>query len=81
MTVSVPSKPESSSDLSAPRVVVVASSNFSRCRNNNYIIIPRYCVFVELRTNVAGQIRNRVSPAESAFSARIGTGSSQSILK
>ena len=29
-----------------------------------------------LRTNVAGRIENRVSPAESAFSACIGSGSS-----
>ena len=31
-----------------------------------------------LRANVAGQIGNRFSPAESAFSACIGSGSSQS---
>ena len=37
----------------------------------------RYCACAALRANVAGRIGNRVSPAESAFSACIGSGSSQ----
>ena len=37
----------------------------------------RYCACAALRANVAGQIGNRVSPAESAFSACIGSGWSQ----
>ena len=40
--------------------------------------VQRYCACAALRANVAGQIGNRVSPAESAFSACIGSGSSQS---
>ena len=40
--------------------------------------VHRYCACAALRANVAGQIGNRFSPAESAFSACIGSGSSQS---
>ena len=39
--------------------------------------VHRYCACAALRANVAGRIGNRVSPAESAFSACIGSGSSQ----
>ena len=39
--------------------------------------VHRYCACAALRANIAGQIGNRVSPAESAFSACIGSGSSQ----
>ena len=39
--------------------------------------VHRYCACAALRANVAGQIGNRFSPAESAFSACIGSGSSQ----
>ena len=34
--------------------------------------VHRYCACAALRANVAGQIWNRFSPAESAFSACIG---------
>ena len=40
--------------------------------------VHRYCACAALRANVAGQIGNRFNPAESAFSACIGSGSSQS---
>ena len=40
--------------------------------------VHRYCACAALRANVAGRIGNRFSPAESAFSACIGSGSSQS---
>ena len=36
-----------------------------------------YCACAALRANVAGRIGNQVSPAKSAFSACIGSGSSQ----
>ena len=39
--------------------------------------VHRYCACAALRANVAGRIGNRFSPAESAFSASIGSGSSQ----
>ena len=39
--------------------------------------VHRYCACAALRANVAGRIGNRVSPAESAFSDCIGSGSSQ----
>ena len=42
--------------------------------------VHRYCACAALRANVAGQIGNRFSPAESAFSACIGSGSSQSSI-
>ena len=42
-----------------------------------YTAGTRYCACAALRANVAGRIGNRVSPAESAFSACIGSGSSQ----
>ena len=37
--------------------------------------VHRYCACAALRANVAGRIGNRVSPAESAFSACIGSES------
>ena len=39
--------------------------------------VHRYCACAALRANVAGRVGDRVSPAESAFSACIGSGSSQ----
>ena len=39
--------------------------------------VHRYCACAALRANVAGQIWNRFSPAESAFSACIGIESDQ----
>ena len=45
-----------------------------------YTAGTRYCACAALRANVAGRIGNRVSPAESAFSACIGSGSSQSSI-
>ena len=42
-----------------------------------YTAGTRYCACAALRANVAGRIGNRVSSAESAFSACIGSGSSQ----
>ena len=42
-----------------------------------YTAGTRYCACAALRANVAGQIGNRFSPAESEFSACIGSGSSQ----
>ena len=51
----------------------------TRCHDIYYIRsnVHRYCACAALRANVAGRIGNRVSPAESAFSACIGSGSSQ----
>ena len=47
----------------------------------NYVDVRAYvhrcCACAALRANVAGQIGNRFSPAESAFPACIGSGSSQ----
>ena len=43
-----------------------------------YTAGTRYCACAALRANVAGRIGNRFNPAESAFSACIGSGSSQS---
>ena len=45
-----------------------------------YTAGTRYCACAALRANVAGRIWNRFSPAESAFSACIGSGSSQSSI-
>ena len=56
-------------------MVEVASSNLSRCRD-----MLLYCSCAALRVNVASRIWNRVSPAESVFSARIGSGLSQSTI-
>ena len=62
--------------------LVDSTDALSRYIYNIYIYIMeyvhRYCACAALRANVADQIGNRFSPAESAFSACIGSGSSQS---
>ena len=45
------------------------SGHIDRCAT-----VHRYCACAVLRANVAGWIGNRVSPAESAFSACMGLG-------
>ena len=52
----------------------------TRChdREDRRAYVHRYCACAALRANVAGRIGKRFSPAESAFSACIGSGSSQS---
>ena len=67
--MSAPSKPVSSSDLSASRAVAVATSNLSRCGDIKYFIY-----LYTLCCACAALSRNLISPAESAFSACIGSG-------
>ena len=71
-------KPISSSDLSPSRVVAV--ENLSRYRDiYNYKPLLRMHGATRKRSRPAGSgIRIPVSPAEAAFSACIGSGSSRS---
>ena len=57
--------------------VNVRETAVAHMHNAQHPYVHRYCACAARRANVAGRIGNRVSPAESAFSACIGSGSSQ----
>ena len=58
--------------------LVDSTDALSRQIEDRRAYVHRYCACAALRANVAGQIGNRFSPTESAFSAWIGSVSSQS---